>query len=142
MSESLDSGSEPRDDTEWLPDEYDPGAPLRERLKVMVEIEGGIELHAGDERGVVEVLGSPHEVNETGVGGLELRAGGKPHNWNYEVAVPAEDAGRGAFVRKVDPNQTHEDYIDTRRVRLRDVDVRIYGADHGRLNDRRKEAEA
>ncbi|WP_135807321.1 hypothetical protein [Halorussus marinus] len=116
-------------------EDYDIDAPLRERLPVMADIQGGIELHAGDDRGVVEVLGRPHTIDEHVSGSMELRAGGRSDNWNYEIVVPAENTERGAFVREVDPMQPYEDYIDTRRIALDDVDVRIYGVDDDRLED-------
>lgn len=120
---------------EWLPEEYDLDAPLYERLPIMAEIEGGIELHVGDDRGIVEVVHQPHELVEKPHEVLELRTGtsGKFGDvWIYEIVVPKPENG-DAFLRSVNPDQDYEDYIDTRTRELEDIDVRIYGVDHGRL---------
>ncbi|WP_276257178.1 hypothetical protein [Halomontanus rarus] len=117
---------------EWLPEEYDLDAPLYERLPIMAEIEGGIELHVGDDRGIVEVVGEPHELTENYADTLTLKAGGHEFNWDFEIVVPKPENG-DAFLRSVDPDQDYEDYIDTRTRELEDVDVRIYAVDHDRL---------
>lgn len=120
-------------DIEWLPEAYDPDAPLRERLPILAEIEGGIELHVRGESGTVEVVGRPKVCNTGGDGGyMELLAGGGPRDdvWGWEIVIPR--AGP-PFLRKADPNQPHEAYMATRRRWLEDIDVRIYGVDADRF---------
>ena len=56
----------------WLPDEYDPDAPLAERLRLLADIDGGIELHVSDDR-VTEVVGEPRELKENHAGTLTLK---------------------------------------------------------------------
>ena len=115
------------DRPEWLPDEYDTDADLRERLPIMAEIDGGIELHATDDRGVREVLGSPHELTENHAGTYVLKCGGTEFNWSYEVAVTPDGE---CIIRSVDPDQPMEDYMDSKERVLDDgVDIRIWGVD-------------
>lgn len=116
---------------DWMPDEYDPNAPLSDRLPITTEIEGGIELWAGDDRGLTKILGEPHEIRENGAGTLRMHVGGSEFNWNYEVVVPASDTD--PFVQAVNPDQDVEDYERTKTTELEGVDVRIYGIDHDRL---------
>lgn len=123
---------------EWLPDEYDPDAPLRERLPIMADIDGGIEIQVGDDRGIVEVVGQPKELNdvqwEDGKT-LTLKAGHRSEEWlwSYELVVPASGE---PFLRDVDPEQDIEAYQRTKKTILDDVDARIYGIDHERLESR------
>lgn len=121
------------DDPEWLPDEYDRDADLADRLPIMAEIDGGIEVWGGDERGHSTILGEPHRVEENARGTLILYAGGSEFNWSYEVYVPASDAE--PRVESVNPDQDVEAYQRTKDTVLRDADVRIYGIDHDRLED-------
>lgn len=128
---------------DWLPEEYDPDASLRERLPVIAEIEGGIELVAGDDQGDVRNVGPPKGLNavtwEDGET-LTLESGGKAsqdHLWEFEIVVPAEGE---PFVRSVDPEQGHEAYQRTKKTILDDIDVRIYGVDDDRLKERAVEA--
>ncbi|OLZ39113.1 hypothetical protein A6E15_19305 [Natrinema saccharevitans] len=116
---------------EWLPDEYDPDADLRERLPIMAEIDGGIELWVGDGR-TAEIVNQPQELTEDGRGVYVLKAGTSFANWDYEIVVPKPENG-DPFLRSVDPDQEYEDYLDSRTVELKDIDVRIYGVDHDRL---------
>lgn len=114
---------------EWVPAEYDPDAPLRERLPIMANIEGGIQLHVADDRGIEEIVGEPHDITETR-GTLTLKAGGTEFNWNFEIVVPEEGE---AFLRSVNPDQDVEDYFASRTKELEGIDVRIYGVDTDRL---------
>lgn len=128
-------GSEMPDDNdlpEWVPEEYDPEAPIEERLPILPEIEGGIEVWAADDLGLKKVLGEPHEVRENHAGTLTMYIGGQKHNWNYEVVVPVNDTA--PYVREVNPDQPMEDYQRTKKTVLTDADVRIYGVDVDRLD--------
>ncbi|USZ73766.1 hypothetical protein [Natronosalvus halobius] len=122
------------DRPEWLPDEYDADASLRERLPIMAEIDGGIELHVGDERGIVEIVGEPLELTENAAECYTLRTGSaskwRQGVWRNEIVVPKEHE---AVLKSVDPEQSFEDYERTKKTELRGVDVRIYGIDHERL---------
>ena len=122
---------ERRNDPEWLPAEYDRDAPLRERLPIMADIDGGIELWVGDGR-TVEIVNQPQELTENGQGVFVLKTGTSFADWSYEIVVPKPENG-DPFVRSVDPNQEYEDYLDSRTVELKDIDVRMYGVDHDRL---------
>lgn len=119
----------------WLPDEYDPDAPLRERLPAIADIEGGIELHVQGETAVVEIVGSPVHFDERANGVMVLMTGTRScsGSWQYEIVVP-EDEGR-ARLRKADPDQDVEAYMATRKTWLRGVDVRVYGVDADRFDD-------
>lgn len=116
---------------EWVPEEYDPDAPLIERLPIMAEIEGGIELHVQDKKGVVEIVGEPHELHERANGTLKLNAGGREFNWNWEIIVPASD--NEAVLQSVNPEQSYEAYEATKRTQGRGIDVRMYGVDADRF---------
>lgn len=123
------------DDPDWLPEEYDRDADLRDRLAVMADIEGGIELWVSDDQGVVEIVHQPVEFLESHHEVYELRTGPTgdvSDGWNYEIVVPKSENG-DPFLRSADPDQDYEDYIETRTIELRDIDVRIYGIDHDRL---------
>lgn len=119
----------------WLPEEYDPDAPLHERLPVMAEIEGGIELHVRDERGVVEIVGQPQHFEDPENTASVLKAGSRPDNWRWEIVVPREGSGSEPFLRRVDPNQRFEAYISTRDRWMENIDVRILGVDADRFLD-------
>lgn len=121
------------DEPDWLPEEYDIEADLRERLPIMAEIDGGIELHVGDDRGVIEIVGQPQEITDR-MGVLTLKCGPSFSNWDYEIVVPESENG-DPYLREVDPDQPFEDYMDTRETVMSDIDVRIYGVDHGLLDD-------
>lgn len=136
--------NETEDMPDWLPEEYDPDAPLRERLPIMADIEGGIELHVKDERGTVDILGRPKELNTTTWESgetLSLQAGGgaEDHVWNYEIAVPAEGE---PHVKRVDPMQSHEAYLATKRTYMTGIDIRIYGVDADRFEEQEAAAGA
>lgn len=133
-----DATTDANDLPEWLPDEYDPRAPLRERLPVMAGIEGGIELHAQDEHGVEYVLGSPQHFNhvERGVepGRMKLDAGrGVNRSWTHEVVLGPKS--ERATLYEVNPDQPVEFYEDSKQHKSSAVDVRIYGVDVERLGD-------
>lgn len=115
------------DRPEWLPDEYDPDAPLHERLNLLAPIDGGIELHAEGDR-VTEVIGEPRELTETGAGAVRLKTGTGPNtfSWDWEVTAPPEGE---PFLKKVDPDQEAEAYMKTKKTRMRDMDIRVYGVD-------------
>lgn len=135
MSDS--AGGDAQDTPEWLPDEYDPDAPLRERLPIMAEIEGGIELHAQDDRGTVEILGSPKELTSMSLESgdrLTLKTGGGTgrHKWSWEIVVPAKG---DPVLKDVDPMQDFEAYRKTKTTWMDDVDVRIYGVDADRFEE-------
>lgn len=115
---------------DWLPDEYDPDAPLRERLRVMANIEGRIELHVRDPRGVTEVIGSPVNFHEREGGTYQLDAGYGDDMWQWEVIAPPDGPAR---LYKVQPELPMELYEDTRERWLSGIDVRIYGIDTGRF---------
>lgn len=123
------------DRPDWLPEEYDPGAPLRERLPIMAEIDGSIELHVSDQRGTVEIIGQPKHFRQNGTGAMTLHAGKGPDEsvWSWEITVPAEDATAEPTLRRVDPEQDIEIYQTTKERWFSGLDVRIYGVDTGRI---------
>lgn len=132
-TEKPDAAAQP----DWLPDEYEIDAPLRERIWHLPEIDVGIELHAGDDRGIVKVLGQPHEVVEQPNGAIVLRAGfGDEFNWDYEVVIPTEESDTGPYVREVDPDQPHDAYMATKRTILENADVRVFDVDTDKLDER------
>lgn len=112
---------------DFVPDEYDPEADLYERLPVIAEMEGGIQLHAADGTGTDHVLGSPHDLNEDCHENYRLHVGGRQFNWDYEIVVPSGD--HPPRVEEADPDQDIEDYYDSRDTWLEPADVRIYGVD-------------
>jgi len=120
---------------DWVPKEYNPDAPLSKRLPIIAEMEGGIEIHVQGERGVVEVVHEPqHFIENARV--MKLQAGTRPDNWSWEIVVP-KDAY--PFLQKVDPNQSMEAYMATKRNWLEDIDVRVYGVDADRFEDNNAE---
>ena len=123
------------DRPEWLPDEYDPDAPLHERLKLLAPIDGGIELHAEGEK-FTKVIGEPRGLREIDSGTVRLKTGtdGDAHTWDFEVTAPPDGE---PFLRKVDPDQDHEAYIKTKKTVMRDMDIRVYGIDAQLWLDRR-----
>jgi len=128
MSETTTDAEARRiDRPSWLPDEYDPDAPLAERLKLLAPIDGGIELHAEGDR-YTTTIGEPRGLKELDNGTLRLKTGTGPdtHSWDYELTVPAEGE---AFLRSVDPDQDHEAYVKTKTTEMRGMDVRVYGVD-------------
>lgn len=122
-AESTDEVSRP----DWLPEEYDPEAPLYERLPIMADLDGGIELHVEDGR-VSEVVGRPKDLTENHAGCYRLDAGhgSDPAEWSWEIVVPKDGEAR---LEKVDPMQSHDAYMRTKSTYMRDIDVRIWGVD-------------
>lgn len=116
---------------DWLPAQYDVDAPLQDRLPIMAEIEGGIELHVGNPSGVVEVVHQPQHFHQYETGGMRLDAGTAVDDWEWEIVI-SEDGS--SVLKKVDPMQDVDVYEMTKRRWLDDVDVRIYGVDIDRLN--------
>lgn len=117
---------------EWVPKEYDPDAPLRERLPIIAGIEGGIEIHVTDEHGTTEIVGSPKHFTETEAAGtMELSAGmgNDDSRWKWEIFLSADDE---ASLFRVNPNQSMEAYMATRKRWMENVDVRMYGVDAAR----------
>lgn len=117
---------------EWMPEEYDPDDPLGERLKVIVDISGGIELRASDGSQTV-TIGSPKMSDELSNGSYRLYTGNYNSGtgmWSWEVVVP--DSGE-PYLDSADPDQNVEGYFDSRETRLEGVDVRIHGVDADRL---------
>ena len=110
----------------WLPDEYDPDAPLHERLKILAPVEGEIELHA--EGRVTEAIGEPRELRELESGTVRLKTGTGPdiHSWDWEVTAPPDGE---PFLQKVNPDQEHEAYLKTKKTRMEGMDIRVYGVD-------------
>jgi hypothetical protein len=117
---------------DWVPDDYYLDAPLRERLRHIADVEGGIELHAKDDRGTVYTLGAPHELTETH-GVLTLKAGGRDCFWDYEVVVPPNEAD--ARLKSVDTDQDLDGYLDSKQTLGTGVDVRVYGVDRERFEE-------
>lgn len=118
---------------DFVPEDYYLDAPLRERLREIADVEGGIELHAKDHRGTVYNLGAPHDLTEKPNGVLVLKAGGRGCFWNYEVVVPPNEDE--AFVREVDSDNDVDGYLDSWN-RLGDgIDVRVAGVDADRFED-------
>lgn len=131
----------PQDLPDWVPEEYEPEAPLAERVPIMAEIDGGIELHVRDgERDVVEIVGSPYELSENGAGTMTLKCGANKttgDTWSWEIVVPEDGEAR---LMDVDPMQSMDAYMKTKKEWLSDVDVRIYGVDADRFVDPEVEA--
>jgi hypothetical protein len=132
----MDDDTADPDRPDWLPEAYDPDAPLRERLPIIAAIDGGIELHVADQRGTVEVVGSPKHFSENSAGAMTLDAGrgGDDSQWSWEITVPAVGAGE-PVLRRVDPEQDFEDYEATKQQWFTGLDVRIYGIDADRIEE-------
>lgn len=117
----------------WVPDSYDPDAPLVERLPIMAGIMGAIELHVKGENGVIEIVGRPKKLlqNDRYV---RLDCGTSSDNWEWEIVVPKGEDSAPPRLDHVDPMQPGTVYSATKDVEyLRNVDVRIYGVDAYRL---------
>ncbi|ELZ39343.1 hypothetical protein C471_08495 [Halorubrum saccharovorum DSM 1137] len=125
---------------EWVPEEYDPDAPLAERLPVIAEMEGGIEIHVEDKRGTIYVVHQPQNLKELPSDGLQLDCGPRTGYWSHEIVVPGGD--HEAYLRKVDPDQDYDAYVATRETVGKDIDVRVYGVDADRFEDDTPEATA
>ncbi|TKX60606.1 hypothetical protein EXE48_11580 [Halorubrum sp. ASP1] len=115
------------DRPEWLPDEYDPDAPLHERLEILAPIDGGIELHAEGDR-VTEVIGEPRRLTKVGTNTVRLKTGTGPDtsSWDWEVTAPQNGE---PYLQKVDPDQRAEAYMKTKKTRMRGMDIRVFGVD-------------
>jgi len=124
---------------EWVPDEYDPDAPLAERLPVIAEMGSDAEIHVQDKRGVHYVVNQPQDLVTLPNDGLRLDCGTRIDYWSYEIVAPSEHE---PFLREVDPNQDYEAYVATRKTVGRDIDVRLYGVDVDRFEDDTPEATA
>lgn len=123
-------GEAQHDMPDWVPDEYDPDAPLSERLPVIAEMEGGIEVHVRDgSKGTVEVVHEPQHFYEN-PRRVKMCCGVRADDWNWEIIVPKGDAG--PVLKHVDPNQDIEAYQATQKTWLKDIDVRVYGVDRDR----------
>jgi hypothetical protein len=112
---------------DWLPDEYDPDERLSERLDVMLEIEGGIEVHARGQNDTIEVIGEP-QLADKNSSGTRAYFGNAVDDWSWEVVIPDSD-DHSPRLEKVDPHQDAESYHATRRTWLEDIDLRIFGVD-------------
>jgi len=117
---------------EWVPDEYDPDDPLAERLPVIAEMDGGVEIHVRDKKGVEYIVHQPQHLHDLPHDGLKLSCGTAPDDWSYEIVVPGEHE---PFLREVDPNQNHEAYIKTHNTVGNEIDARLYGVDVDRFED-------
>jgi len=74
---------------EWVPDEYDPDAPLAERLPVIAEMGSDAEIHVQDKRGVHYVVNQPQDLGTLPNDGLRLDCGTRIDYWSYEIVAPA-----------------------------------------------------
>lgn len=117
---------------EWVPDEYDPDAPLRERLPIIAEMNGGVEIHVRDNRGTVEIVGAPQHFYGDESRAMTLCAGYRDDDWSWEIISPTKGDAR---LMEVDPMQSAEAYESTKTVWLRDIDVRVYGVDSDRFEE-------
>jgi hypothetical protein len=52
--------------------------------------------------------------------------------WSWEIIVPKPEHG-DPVLKSVDPSQPEEIYSETKQTELRNIDVRMYGVDHDRL---------
>lgn len=122
-----DEGDYDIDRPDWLPEEYDPEAPLHERIPIIAELDGGVELHVSDDR-VTEVVGRPKELSENHAGTYTLKAGHRSdeHLWDWEIVVPEDSPAR---LVDVDPEQSMEAYQKTKSTYMDDIDVRVWGVD-------------
>jgi hypothetical protein len=131
-----DSSAETGNDLpEWVPDAYDPDAPLRERLPLYEEVEAG-ELVAIGRRGYEQPLGQPKGVAATTSddGPEILYSGGRRGDrgvWKWEIVAPPEDP---PFIRSADADEEYTSYADSRKREMEEVDVRIHGVDDDRLS--------
>jgi len=75
---------------EWVPDEYDPDAPLAERLPVIAEMGSDAEIHVQDKRGVHYVVNQPQDLGTLPNDGLRLDCGTRIDYWSYEIVAPSE----------------------------------------------------
>jgi len=123
---------------EWVPDEYDPDAPLAERLPVIAEMGSDAEIHVQDKRGVHYVVNQPQDLGTLPNDGLRLDCGTR----RLLVVRNRRPSEHEPFLREVDPNQDYEAYVATRKTVGRDIDVRLYGVDVDRFEDDTPEATA
>jgi len=136
--------AEAEDLPEWVPDEYDPDADLYDRMEAMAAIEGGLEIHVQDERGTTEIVAGIQDLNQDGYGNYRAHMGSTAtgtDSWDYELVVPSSD-DHDPRLEDVDPDQPHELYLKTREPYLENVDARIYGVDHDRLDADESEVSA
>lgn len=112
--------------------EYDPDAPLLDRLRTIAELED-VELHVQGHHGVTEIVGSPQHHTES-KRRFWLACGRKSDDWQWEIVVPKKD-GLACELREVNPMQELVAYEATKRTVLRDLDIRIYGVDTDRLGE-------
>jgi hypothetical protein len=117
---------------EWLPEEYDPEAPIRERVEVMGGIDGGVEIHAATEN-AYEVLHQPLHVEVNGHDTLILKTGARAEQgWKYEVYV--DENGATTVYSVTCANADEEYYAESKsRFLFGDVDVRLFCVDTDRL---------
>jgi len=125
---------------EWVPEEYDPDAPLAECLPVIAEMGADAEIHVQDDHGTVYIVNQPQHLGSLPNDGVQLDCGTAPDDWSYEIVVPGND--NEPFLREVDPNQEYETYVKTRRTVGRDIDVRLFAVDADRFEDDTAEATA
>jgi len=118
---------------EWAPDEYDPDAPLAERLPVIAEMGSEAEIHVQDKRGVHYIVNQPQDLGSLPNDGIRLDCGTEMDYWSHEIVVPGND--NEPFLREVDPDQEYEAYVATRKTVGEDIDVRLYGVDADRFED-------
>jgi len=118
---------------EWVPEEYNVADPLAERLPIMADIDGGIELHVQGCDGVIEVVGAPQHFSK-GPNGLRLCCGHAVDEWRWEILVRSAD-DQPPRLEKVNPHQDIEEYQRSKQTHLVGIDVRIYGVDSERLDE-------
>lgn len=116
---------------EWLPDEYDPDEDLESRIRAISEIDSAVELKVRDKHGVIKNVRIPHHFHESDKL-LVLDCGPNSSDIEWEVAVPLTDADN-PHVKKVDQDQSHEDYMRRKVRRFEEVDVRLHAIDDDRL---------
>jgi len=124
---------------EWVPDEYDPDAPLAERLPVIAEMGSDAEIHVRISAAST-TSSTSRKTSElfrtTGSDSIVARAS---TTGRTKSSPPANTS---PFLREVDPNQDYEAYVATRKTVGRDIDVRLYGVDVDRFEDDTPEATA
>lgn len=120
------------DSPEWLPESYNPDDDLWDRVELIGEIDGAVEVHALSVDGSRIVLGEPHKVMEAH-GRRKLCAGGKPHCWTFEAVInPGDDEDH--YLHSIDMSGDAKDNSKD-MVMSGDFDLRLFGADAPEMSE-------
>lgn len=95
-------------------------------------MEGGIEVHVKDDRGVVEVVHEPQHFYDN-PRRMKLACGVAIDDWKWEIIVPKGDSS--PVLKRVDPMQEHHAYLATQSRWMENIDIRVYGVDTDRWQE-------